>query len=158
MASGLTKPHTTGSSSATRVRASERPWICEIRSLRSAAAGNARERLPSERRKKPTSGRLRASDSTTDATAFASANADYDNGAALPPTLGPRRRDERVAHPLDTKQGNRVEHALDVQHPTWPIFMHAAHMWRTGPWSSGISKSRFSSTCSGLCEMLHTDF
>jgi hypothetical protein len=73
MASGLTKPHTTGSSRATRRRASERPWTCEMRSLRSAAAGNARERRPSERRKNPTSGRLRASDSTTVATAFASA-------------------------------------------------------------------------------------
>src|SRR5215210_6657666 len=83
MASGLTKPHTTGSSKATRLRASERPWTCEIRSLSSAAAGNARERRPSERRENPTSGRLRASDSTTVATAFASADADCDNGTDL---------------------------------------------------------------------------
>src|SRR3712207_1887512 len=95
MASGLTNPHTTGSSSATRLRASERPWICEMRSLRSAAAGNARERRPSERRKNPTSGRLRARDSTTDATAFAEANAEYDNGAALQGMRESRRDDER---------------------------------------------------------------
>ncbi|HEX5911918.1 MAG TPA: hypothetical protein VFY54_02175 [Rubrobacter sp.] len=37
----------------------------------------------SERRKNPTSGRLRASDSTTVATTFASVNADYDNGMAI---------------------------------------------------------------------------
>src|SRR5215210_490841 len=101
MASGLTKPHTTGSSSATRLLASERPWICEMRSLRSAAAGNARERRPSERRKNPTSGRLRASDSTTDATAFAEANADCDNGAAAYGTPRSRGRDERAARRLE---------------------------------------------------------
>jgi hypothetical protein len=56
-----------------RLLASERPWTCEMRSLRSAAAGSARERRPSERRKNPTSGRLRASDSTTVQTAVASA-------------------------------------------------------------------------------------
>src|SRR5688500_979885 len=72
MASRLTKPHTTGSSRANKRRASERPWTCEMRSLRSAAAGNARERRPTERRKTPTPGRLSASDSTTVATAFAS--------------------------------------------------------------------------------------
>ena len=59
-----------------------------------------------------------ASTGTVVATGLASANADHDNGAEFRSTLGARRRDERVAHPLDTKQGNRVEHALDVQHPT----------------------------------------
>ena len=53
------------------------------------------------------------------ATDSASANADCDNGAVAlygAPRYG--RGDERATHPLDTKQGNRVEHALDVQHPT----------------------------------------
>jgi hypothetical protein len=107
MASGLTKPYTTGSSSATRLRASERPWTCEMRSLRSAAAGNARERRPSERRKNPTSGRLRASDSTTVATAFVSADADYDNGVTLHDAAQRRRGHEHAAKRVETSIGEK---------------------------------------------------
>src|SRR5215204_831049 len=108
MARGLTKPHTTGSSSATRLRASERPCTCEMRSLRSTAAENARKRRPFERRKKPTSGRLRASDSTTDATAFASVDADYDNGAVLQHSGRSRRCSETTAYGIDARGEDRI--------------------------------------------------
>jgi hypothetical protein len=39
------------------------------------------------------------------ATDTASVHGDCDNGAEFRSTLGSRRRDERVAHPLDTTQG-----------------------------------------------------
>src|ERR671913_1721070 len=120
MASGLTKPHTTGSSRATRRRASERPWTCEMRSLRSAAAGNARERRPSERRKNPTSGRLRASDSTTVATAFASNRTVASNGPA-----GASLRRSQELPQADLYHGPRQQPVLVGYGDHHPLRRHA---------------------------------
>src|SRR5215212_5701667 len=88
-----------------RLLASERPCTWAMRSLRSAAAGSASVRRPSERSENPTSGRLRASASTTVATALASVDVDYDNGAGLHGAARYGRDDERAAHRLDAIKG-----------------------------------------------------
>ena len=87
----------------------------------------------------------------------ASADADCDNGAGLHGTPRCGGWDRCETRCVDKRRGTSNVRSGGAPSNRVNLYAHCPHMV-TGTWSSGVSKSRFSSTCTGLCGMLDMDF